>query len=36
MIAEGGTELKCQFCGKAYTYSKEDLEELLKKQGEKE
>ncbi len=36
MIAEGGTELKCQFCGKAYNYSKEDLEELLKGQGEKE
>lgn len=34
MIAEGGTELKCQFCGKAYQYSKEDLEALLKK-GEK-
>ena len=35
MIKEGGTELKCQFCGKAYQYSKEDLEELLKSQGDK-
>lgn len=36
MIAEGGTELKCQFCGKTYNYSKEDLEALLESQGEKE
>lgn len=32
MIAEGGTELKCQFCGKAYKYSKEDLEALISKE----
>ena len=32
MIAEGGTELKCQFCGKTYNYSKEDLEKLIERQ----
>lgn len=34
MYAEGGTELKCQFCGKVYNYSKEELGELIKR-GEK-
>jgi len=31
MYAEGGTELKCQFCGKVYNYSKEELGELIKR-----
>lgn len=34
MYAEGGTELKCQFCGKVYNYSKEELGELIQR-GEK-
>lgn len=34
MYAEGGTELKCQFCGKVYNYSKEELGELIER-GEK-
>lgn len=33
MIAEGGTELKCQFCGKAYKYTADELKELLDRAG---
>lgn len=36
MIAEGGTELKCQFCGKEYKYSKEELEALISSQESKD
>lgn len=36
MIAEGGTELKCQFCGKAYNYTREELEALIERQENKD
>jgi molecular chaperone Hsp33 len=31
MIAEGGTEVKCQFCGRKYTFTAEDLLPLTAK-----
>lgn len=35
MISEGGTELKCQFCGKTYKYSAEELKQLLEREDKK-
>lgn len=35
MISEGETELKCQFCGKTYKYSAEELKQLLEREDKK-